>query len=228
MNFFQEMAAALTTWMDALRHLGQSYPLVGIGLEALSIALPLAALLAFAGLGFMSAAARALAVTRKRASYEKCARQLALLSLLLGWALLICGRVWLFFTQNSYTPDSISDFMVEMSWIMLGLAVLINSMYFALWKFLLKLPMLHVGIPPRRTLALAMSTGVVEIIGTLLGYGAVSLSAAILPFLLAFAGGTMLYIICQDMIPEGSGRRSSTAALLVGFCFMLAMDYYLQ
>ena len=89
-------------------------------------------------------------------------------------------------------------------------------------------PMLHVGIPPRRTLALAMSTGVVEIIGTLLGYGAVSLSAAILPFLLAFAGGTMLYIICQDMIPEGSGRRSSTAALLVGFCFMLAMDYYLQ
>ena len=89
-------------------------------------------------------------------------------------------------------------------------------------------PMLHVGIPPRRTLALAMSTGVVEIIGTLLGYGAVSLSAAILPFLLAFAGGTMLYIICQDMIPEGSGRRSSTAALLIGFCLMLAMDYYLQ
>ena len=89
-------------------------------------------------------------------------------------------------------------------------------------------PMLHVGIPPRRTLALAMSTGVVEIIGTLLGYGAVSLSAAILPFLLAFDGGTMLYIICQDMIPEGSGRRGSTAALLIGFCLMLAMDYYLQ
>lgn len=146
MNFFQEMAAALTTWMDALRHLGQSFPLARMGLDALSIALPLAALLAFAGLGFMSAAARALAVTRKRASYEKCARQLALLSLLLGWALLICGRVWLFFTQSSYTPDSISDFMVEMSWIMLGLAVLINSMYFALWKFLLKLPMLHVGM----------------------------------------------------------------------------------
>ena len=146
MNFFQEMAAALTTWMDALRHLGQSFPMARMGLDALSIALPLAALLAFAGLGFMSATARALAVTRKRASYEKCARQLALLSLLLGWALLICGRVWLFFTQSSYTPDSISDFMVEMSWIMLGLAVLINSMYFALWKFLLKLPMLHVGM----------------------------------------------------------------------------------
>ena len=88
-------------------------------------------------------------------------------------------------------------------------------------------PMLQVGISPRRTLALAMSTGVVEILGTLLGYGAVSLSAAILPFLLAFAGGTMLCIICGDMLPAGNSRRGSTAALLLGFCFMLAMDFYL-
>ena len=87
-------------------------------------------------------------------------------------------------------------------------------------------PMLQVGISPRRTLALAMSTGVVEILGTLLGYGAVSLSAAILPFLLAFAGGTMLCIICGDMLPAGK-ERTSTAALLLGFCFMLAMDFYL-
>ena len=146
MNFFQEMAATLTTWMDALRHLGQSFPLARMGFDALSVALPLAALLAFVGLNFMSATARGLAVTRKRASFEKCARQLALLALLLGWILLICGRVWLFFTQGSYTPDSLSDFMVEMSWIMLGLAVLFNSLYFALWKFLTKLPMLHVGL----------------------------------------------------------------------------------
>lgn len=87
-------------------------------------------------------------------------------------------------------------------------------------------PMLQAGIAPRRTLLLAMSTGVVEILGTLLGYAAVSLSTAVLPFLLAFAGGTMLYIICTDMIPAGLQRRS-TAALLAGFCFMLAMDHYL-
>ena len=87
-------------------------------------------------------------------------------------------------------------------------------------------PMLHVGIPPRRTLLLAMSTGVVEIAGTLLGYATVSLSAAVLPFLLAFAGGSMLYIICDDMIPACRGRKNLTA-LLLGFCFMLAMDFYL-
>ena len=87
-------------------------------------------------------------------------------------------------------------------------------------------PMLQVGIPPRRTLALAMSTGAVEIVGTLLGYGTVSLSAAALPFLLAFAGGAMLYLICDDMIPACRGSKS-LCALLTGFCFMLAMDHYL-
>ena len=87
-------------------------------------------------------------------------------------------------------------------------------------------PMLHAGIPPRRTLALAVSTGVVEILGTLLGYATVSLSAAVLPFLLAFAGGAMLYLICDDMIPACRGGKS-LCALLTGFCFMLAMDFYL-
>ena len=87
-------------------------------------------------------------------------------------------------------------------------------------------PMLHAGIPPRRTLALAMSTGMVEILGTLLGYATVSLSAAVLPFLLAFAGGAMLYLICDDMIPACRGNKS-LCALLTGFCFMLAMDFYL-
>ena len=87
-------------------------------------------------------------------------------------------------------------------------------------------PMLQAGIPPRRTLALAVSTGAVEIVGTLLGYGTVSLSAAALPFLLAFAGGAMLYLICDDMIPACRGSKS-LCALLTGFCFMLAMDHYL-
>ena len=87
-------------------------------------------------------------------------------------------------------------------------------------------PMLHAGIPPRRTLLLAMSTGVIEIAGTLLGFATVSLSAAILPFLLAFAGGAMLYIICDDMIPACQGSKS-VCILLTGFCLMLAMDYYL-
>lgn len=91
-------------------------------------------------------------------------------------------------------------------------------------------PMLAAGMSKKRTLFIALLTGAVEVLGTLAGYFAVSLSAAILPFALAFAGGTMLYVISDEMIPEThahGGERGATYALLAGFCVMLVMDFYL-
>lgn len=75
-----------------------------------------------------------------------------------------------------------------------------------------------------------MITGLVEVLGTLLGYFAVSVSTFILPFALAFAGGTMLYVISDEMIPEThahGSERGATYALLIGFCVMLATDVLL-
>ena len=91
-------------------------------------------------------------------------------------------------------------------------------------------PMLAAGVPPKRTFFYAAMTGVVEVIGTLIGFFAVSVSAAILPFALAFAGGTMLYVISDEMIPEThahGSERGATYALLVGFCVMLITDVLL-
>ncbi len=91
-------------------------------------------------------------------------------------------------------------------------------------------PMLSAGIKPRRTFLIAAATGAVEVVGTLFGYMAVTLAQAILPFGLAFAGGTMLYIISDEMIPEThahGSERGATYALLVGFCLMLVMDILL-
>ena len=91
-------------------------------------------------------------------------------------------------------------------------------------------PMLASGISAKRTLLLASLTGVVEIVGTLIGYFAVSISTAVLPFALAFAGGTMLYVISDEMIPETHAHgheRGATYALLVGFCLMLVTDFLL-
>ncbi|MBQ2676201.1 MAG: ZIP family metal transporter [Clostridia bacterium] len=91
-------------------------------------------------------------------------------------------------------------------------------------------PMLAAGVSPRRTFVCAMITGLVEVIGTLIGYFAVSLASAILPFALAFAGGTMLYVISDEMIPEThahGNERGATYALLVGFCIMLITDVLL-
>ena len=91
-------------------------------------------------------------------------------------------------------------------------------------------PMIAAGMTRRRTFIIAMMTGVVEIIGTFIGYFAVSVSAVILPFALAFAGGTMLYVISDEMIPEThshGNEREATYSLLAGFCLMLVFDFLL-
>jgi len=91
-------------------------------------------------------------------------------------------------------------------------------------------PMLATGVSPRKTFVCAMITGLVEVVGTLIGYFAVSVASAILPFALAFAGGTMLYVISDEMIPEThahGSERGATYALLVGFCVMLVTDVLL-
>ena len=90
-------------------------------------------------------------------------------------------------------------------------------------------PMLAAGVSPVKTFVCAMVTGLIEVVGTFLGYWAVSIASAILPFALAFAGGTMLYVISDEMIPEThhDHESSATYALLVGFCIMLISDVLL-
>ncbi len=91
-------------------------------------------------------------------------------------------------------------------------------------------PMLAAGVTPRKTFICALITGLIEVVGTLIGYFAVSVSSAILPFALAFAGGTMLYVISDEMIPEThahGSERGATYSLLVGFSVMLITDVLL-
>ena len=91
-------------------------------------------------------------------------------------------------------------------------------------------PMLLAGVSPLKTFLLAAITGLVEVAGTFLGFFAVSLSTAVLPFALAFAGGTMLYVISDEMIPEThahGSERGATYSLLIGFCVMLISDVLL-
>ena len=92
-------------------------------------------------------------------------------------------------------------------------------------------PMLSAGVKPKKTFLIAALTGVIEVVGTLIGYFAVSVATVILPFALAFAGGTMLYVISDEMIPEThahGSERGATYALLFGFCLMIVMDVLLK
>ncbi len=89
-------------------------------------------------------------------------------------------------------------------------------------------PMLAAGISRQRAFLLAMATGMVEVLGTFIGFTAVHVSLAVLPFALAFAGGTMLYVISDEMIPEThshGNERGATYSLLAGFSAMMLFEH---
>ncbi|MBN9461591.1 MAG: ZIP family metal transporter [Burkholderiales bacterium] len=76
-------------------------------------------------------------------------------------------------------------------------------------------------------LGIAALTGLVEVVGGMAGAGLLEISQHLLPGALAFAGGTMLFVISDEVIPEthrsGFGD-SATAALFVGFGLMFVLD----
>ena len=89
--------------------------------------------------------------------------------------------------------------------------------------------LLDVGVKPIRTLAIASFTGLIEVFGTFIGYFAVAVSSSLLPFILAAAAGSMLYVICQEMIPDCHGEDGYATSFLfiLGFAMMLVLDSFL-
>ena len=91
-------------------------------------------------------------------------------------------------------------------------------------------PLILAGVKKARVFAIASLTGLVEVIGTMIGFFAVSIASAILPFALAFAGGTMIYVVSDEMIPEthhDGHERMATYSLIAGFITMLILDFYI-
>lgn len=88
-------------------------------------------------------------------------------------------------------------------------------------------PMLKSGISRKKSMIIALISGGMEIAGTFFGFLAVNIATFIMPFALAFAGGSMVYIIIDEMIPQthgnGFGKMASYSAL-TGFCAMLVFD----
>ena len=91
-------------------------------------------------------------------------------------------------------------------------------------------PLVMSGVKRSRAFVLAAATGLIEVLGTFVGFSMAEVSTHILPFALAFAGGTMLYIISDEMIPETHSHgyeRMATYSVLVGFTVMLMLDVIL-
>ncbi|MDR1777786.1 MAG: hypothetical protein LBR31_08185 [Desulfovibrio sp.] len=132
--------------MNAAQNFLEGWPAVQAVLDAASVALPLAAFLSYCGLGLISALAKILSHARKRASFDKCARQLALLGFILGWIMLVGVRVWLFLTPTGGGKAVLLVWLAEICWLLLAVSVLLASLYYALWKHTAKYPALGISL----------------------------------------------------------------------------------
>ncbi len=73
-------------------------------------------------------------------------------------------------------------------------------------------------------------TGLVEPIGAILVIFLASFITSVLPYLLAFAAGAMIYVVIEELIPEASeGEHSniSTIGFALGFTLMMILDVIL-
>ena len=91
-------------------------------------------------------------------------------------------------------------------------------------------PLLTIGVTMKRTIAISSAIGATSMCATLCGYALVSIFSGALPFILALAGGTMLYVVSDEMIPETHSHgfeKESTFALIAGFMLILVLQHIL-
>jgi len=92
-------------------------------------------------------------------------------------------------------------------------------------------PLLLAGVTKIRTFVISLAIGLLEILGVWLGYGLGSASEAFLPVMLGFAGGAMLYVTSDEMIPETHAhgyQKQATYALLLGFMTLIILERLFQ
>lgn len=88
-------------------------------------------------------------------------------------------------------------------------------------------PLLMAGVSVVRTVFISLAIGALEIVGVWMGFGMGSISEALLPVMLGFAGGAMLYVTSDEMIPETHAhgyQKQATYALLLGFMTLLLLE----
>ena len=88
-------------------------------------------------------------------------------------------------------------------------------------------PLLIAGVSKIRTFLISLVIALLEVVGVWIGYGMGSISPILLPVMLALAGGAMLYVVSDEMIPETHAhgyQKLATYALVLGFVSLVFME----
>lgn len=92
---------------------------------------------------------------------------------------------------------------------------------------IVSLPLKGEGVKKRRAFLLGAASGAVEPVGAVLTILLSAYITPILPYLLAFAAGAMVYVVVEELIPEASRDPHShigTVGFAAGFLIMMVLD----
>lgn len=92
---------------------------------------------------------------------------------------------------------------------------------------IISLPLRSEGNSRTKSFLLGALSGIVEPLGAVLAILLAGFVTPILPYMLSFAAGAMIYVVVEELIPEASeGEHSNlgTIAFAVGFALMMVLD----
>ena len=89
------------------------------------------------------------------------------------------------------------------------------------------IPLRREGMSRAKSFFYGQLSGFVEPIAGVLGALAVLAFRPILPYALCFAAGAMIYVVVEELVPEGhteTGSHIATIGIIVGFLVMMSLD----
>ena len=92
---------------------------------------------------------------------------------------------------------------------------------------IISMPMKLEGNSKKKAFFTGVMSGVVEPIASLITIVLINVVVPLLPYLLAFAAGAMIYVVFEELIPEmHSGNRSfwGIISVIIGFSIMMILD----
>lgn len=95
---------------------------------------------------------------------------------------------------------------------------------------IISMPLHSTGSSKLRAFVYGVLSGIVEPIAGILTILAIGIIEPVMPYLLSFAAGAMIYVVIEELVPEmseGGHSNRATIAFMVGFCLMMTLDVML-
>lgn len=96
---------------------------------------------------------------------------------------------------------------------------------------IVSMPLRSEGMSKNKAFSCGVLSGIVEPIGAIITILLTSLVVPILPYLLSFAAGAMIYVVIEELIPEameGEHSNIATIGFSIGFIVMMILDVALS